>query len=74
MPPIQFATNFLAGSLLTILLPLGVLIALAIWYTVVVRRVPEETPVSSPSLPHPDVVAAASPAEGETTEPGPGQP
>ena len=74
MPPIQFATNFLAGSLLTILLPLGVLIALAIWYTVAVRRVPEETPVTSPSLPPPEVVAAAPPPDGETGEPGPGQP
>lgn len=74
MPPIQFATNFLAGSLLTILLPLGVLIALAIWYTVAVRRVPEETPVTSATLPSPDVIAAAPPAEGEAGPPGPGQP
>ena len=59
MPPIPFADNFLAGSLLTILLPLTLLIALAIWYVRVVRHVPEDTPVSSPSLPSADVVAAA---------------
>jgi hypothetical protein len=35
-----FAT-FLAGSLLTMLLPVCLLIALAIWYTLALRRVPD---------------------------------
>ena len=47
MPPIPFADNFLAGSLLSLLLPIGLLIALAIWYVLAVRRVPEDTPASS---------------------------
>jgi len=59
MPPIPFADNFLAGSLLTILLPLGLLIAIGVWYVVAVRRLPDETPVSSPSLPSQDVLQAA---------------
>ena len=59
MPPIPFADNFLAGSLLTILLPIGLLIAIAIWYVVLFRRVPEDTPVTSPSLPSAKTVTAA---------------
>jgi hypothetical protein len=38
---IPFADNFLAGSLLTLLLPIGLLIAIAVWYMVAVRRVPD---------------------------------
>jgi hypothetical protein len=56
---IPFADNFLAGSLLSLLLPVGLLIAIVIWYLVVMRRVPEDTPQSSATLPAPDVVAAA---------------
>jgi hypothetical protein len=33
--------TFLAGSLLTLLLPVGLLIALTVWYVMFVRRVPE---------------------------------
>jgi hypothetical protein len=33
--------TFLAGSLLTLLLPVGILIALTVWYMMFVRRVPE---------------------------------
>ena len=33
--------TFLAGSLLTLLLPVALLIALVVWYWVVSRRVPE---------------------------------
>lgn len=51
MPPIPFADNFLAGSLLSILLPLGLLIALAIWYVLAVRRVPDGKPKRSASRP-----------------------
>ena len=56
---IPFADNFLAGSLLTILIPLGLLIAIAIWYVITIRRVPEDTPTSSAALPSPEVVAAS---------------
>jgi hypothetical protein len=62
MPPLLLADSFLAGSLLTILLPLGVLIAIAIWYVLAVKRVPKDTPESSPALPGPEVVEAAGPA------------
>ena len=34
----MLASDFLTGSILTLVLPLGVLIAVAIWYTVLWRR------------------------------------
>ena len=34
---LPFADNFLAGSLLSLLLPVGLLIAIAIWYVAVMR-------------------------------------
>ena len=75
MPPIPFADNFLAGSLLTLLLPTGLLIAIAIWYVLTVRHMPEETPTSSATLPPPKVVAAAVPTDEApaTTKPPPGE-
>ena len=38
MPPIPFADNFLAGSIISLLFPIGLLIAIAVWYLVGVRR------------------------------------
>ena len=40
--------SFLAGSLLTLLLPVGLLIALAVWYLLFLRRVPETTDTDKP--------------------------
>jgi hypothetical protein len=53
-----FADDFLAGSLLSLLLPVCLLIAIAVWYVTFARRAPDTHP-SSPALPPPDVVAAA---------------
>jgi hypothetical protein len=64
---IAFADNFLAGSLLTLLMPTLLLIAIAIWFVVAVGRVPDDTPESSAKLPHPDVVAAAGSDVHEVT-------
>lgn len=58
-PP--FADYFLTGSLLTIVLPIALLISLATWYVIAVRRVPADTPESSMSLPPREVVEAAGP-------------
>jgi hypothetical protein len=45
--------SFLAGSLLTLLLPVGLLIALVVWYFMFLRRAEEtidpENPESAPS-------------------------
>jgi hypothetical protein len=61
MSPFLFADNFLAGSLLSLLLPIGLLIAIAVWYVHTIKRVPEDTPTASAALPSPDVLAAADP-------------
>jgi cytoskeletal protein RodZ len=71
MPSIPFADNFLAGSILSLLMPVCLLIAIAIWYVLTARRLPEDTPASSPSLPPPEVVAAASPSPAESPQPQP---
>ena len=71
---IPFADNFLAGSLLTLLLPIGLLIVIAVWYVIAIRRVPEDTPVSSPSLPSAGMVAASESANDDSPEPPAAQP
>ena len=35
---VPIATHFLTGSILTLVLPLGVLICVAVWYVVLWRR------------------------------------
>jgi hypothetical protein len=65
--PLPLADNFLAGSLLTLLLPVGLLIAIAVWYLMAVRHVPQDTPTSSAALPSSEVVEAAGPAVAEIT-------
>lgn len=73
MASIPFADNYLAGSLLTLLLPVCLLIAIAVWYVIAVKKVPE-TPSSSPSLPSSDVLAAASAQGAEPGSPPGAQP
>jgi hypothetical protein len=41
--------SFLAGSLLSLLLPVGLLIAIVIWHMSAVRRIPE-TPPRTPDV------------------------
>jgi hypothetical protein len=50
--------SFLAGSLLSLLLPVSLLIALVVWYLMFLRRVPEpdagkDAPMT-PATPNPD--------------------
>lgn len=61
MPPIPLADNFLAGSIISLLMPVGLLIALLVWHAVAARRVPHDTPASSATLPPAEVLAAADP-------------
>jgi hypothetical protein len=61
MLPLFFADGFLAGSLLTLLLPIGLLVAIATWYVLTLRRMPKDTPTASAALPSSDVLAAADP-------------
>jgi hypothetical protein len=69
-----FADDFLAGSLLSLLLPVCLLIAIAVWYVLFAKRAPETHP-SSPTLPPSDVVAAAAEASElhEPAGPPPGE-
>jgi hypothetical protein len=72
---IALADNFLAGSLLSLLLPVGLLIALVTWYWIAVRRVPVHTDEAATTLPAADVVQAAGTAVHDVTptEPPPEQ-
>lgn len=49
MPMIPIAT-FLAGALLSLLLPVGLLLALTAWYYLFIRRVPETTEDETPGV------------------------
>jgi len=69
MAPIPFADNFLAGSLLTLLMPVLLLSAIAVWYVLSIKRIPKDTPRSSASLPTPDVLAAAEPDDAPAADP-----
>lgn len=71
MPPIPYADGFLAGSLLTLLVPIALLIVIAVWYVRAVRHVPEDTPTSSAVLPPADVLAAAAEAAAPDPPEGP---
>jgi hypothetical protein len=50
MTPIVLA-SFLAGSLITLLIPVGLLIGLAVWYTIAVRRMPDAESKPAPNGP-----------------------
>lgn len=71
MPPLVFADNFLAGSLLSLLMPVLLLIAIAVWYTRTARRLPKDTPSSSPGLPTRSVVESAPEAVQSVEPAGP---
>jgi hypothetical protein len=60
---------FLAGSLLSLLLPVLLLVALVVWYVKFFRRVPETEERElgrEPATPHPDPPADAAAAPGES--------
>lgn len=71
MPPLPFAVNFLAGSLLTILVPALLLIAVIAWFTLELRRVPADTPESALARPSREVLAAGAEAGIESAQPPP---
>jgi hypothetical protein len=59
---IPFADNFLAGAILSLVLPTALLVAMVIWYHLQLRRVPG-TKVT-PRGATPDRPPAANPATG----------
>jgi hypothetical protein len=64
---LTLADNFQIGAALTLAMPLGLLLVLAVWFMFVFRRVPKDTPRSSTALPPSEMVAAAGEAIHELT-------
>jgi hypothetical protein len=60
--------SFLAGSLISLLIPIGVLIALVAWYMTSVLRVPEDTAAHAPHA------GPGGESEPSVTAPEPGAP
>jgi hypothetical protein len=64
MPLIPFANNFLAGSLITLLIPVGMFIVIAIWFTRTARRVNPPGQTGDADAPAP----TQAPSSGLATE------
>jgi hypothetical protein len=67
LSPIPFADNFLAGSLISLLLPAGLLTAIVIWFARTIKRLPRDagrSPAPPPITPdaHRDVASAQAQA------------
>ena len=67
---IPFADNFLAGSLLSLLLPVGLLIAIAIWLGRTAMRLPDDPGTSA--APPPTVSATQHDAARSQIDTGSG--
>ncbi|HET9104230.1 MAG TPA: hypothetical protein VFN55_12830 [Solirubrobacteraceae bacterium] len=67
--PLLLADNFLAGSLLSLLLPALLLVAVALWFAYSYRHIYDDIPESSAALPSAEVLDAAVEAGIETAEP-----
>jgi hypothetical protein len=63
MPVIPFADNFLAGAIISLVIPAGLLVAVVIWYHLQVRRVPGPQR-ATPRGATPENPPAANPATG----------
>jgi len=59
--PVPIADSFLAGSLLTLLLPTLMLTALVVWYVGFVRRAPGPEEASEAAAPTPEPAESAPP-------------
>jgi hypothetical protein len=69
MPPVLFADNYLAGSLLTLLLPIALLIVIAIWYVIAAKKVPEASRTVAGATPPAATAATPPPATAATPPP-----
>jgi hypothetical protein len=72
MAPIPFADGFLAGSLISLLLPAGLLIAIAIWFTRTIKRLPSNAGTSP--APPPGISDEQREAVREQVEAPPSEP
>jgi len=64
---LTLADNFQIGAALTLAMPLGLLLVLAVWFMFVLRRIPKDTPEASTALPPAEMVAAAGDTIHEIT-------
>jgi hypothetical protein len=60
---IPFADNFLAGAIISLVLPAGLLVAVVLWYHLTVRRFPAP-PRSTPRGATPDNPSGPNPTTG----------
>ena len=60
MPPIPFADNFMAGSIISLLFPVLLLIAIAVWYVFGVKRF-RDAPAAERAKPDPTPGGKAQP-------------
>ena len=63
MPLIPFA-SFLAGAILSLVLPASLLVVVSVWYHLQVRRFPDPPTTATPGGSTPDRPPAANPATG----------
>lgn len=63
MPYIPFADNFLAGSIISLVMPVALLIAIAVWYTLSIKRVDESRGPASPEPVSADALRETIPTE-----------
>jgi hypothetical protein len=68
MPVIPFA-SFLAGAIISLVIPAGLLVAVTIWYHLSVRRFPGP-PKATPRGASPENPPAANPAAGGQSQVG----
>jgi hypothetical protein len=69
--PLVPIAAFLAGALLSLLLPALMLTALVVWYAVFIRRAPGPADGSEPATPTTHATPASDPAESAATEAAP---
>jgi hypothetical protein len=70
MPAIPPASSFLAGSLLSLLMPVALLIALVVWYVLALRRAPGGDAVERRGPVDPMVQPPAATGEAEPSPSG----
>ncbi len=78
MPSIPLADNFLASSLLSLVLPVSLLIAIVLWYVLTVMRTSgsalSDVVEKLDTVVNPDPMQAEVPPEGAPPAPSPGRP
>jgi hypothetical protein len=64
MPPIPFADNFLAGSIISLLFPILLLIAIVAWYLIAVKHLGNRPPAREVPADRPPQAGPEPPRSG----------